>query len=98
MFVLQLNDMRASNVENLRAVARAETKEELEDFMEKEKVESYTDGRYTKNFRQNSLLEWFNPPWSLRSAIVDARTAEQWASDAIERFNEQVMVLPSING
>ena len=46
MFVLQLNDMRASNVENLSPVARAETSEELQRFLDNEKVEYYNDDRW----------------------------------------------------
>lgn len=43
MWVLMLNDMRSSNIENLQPVFRAETKEKLKEFIEKEKVEHYTD-------------------------------------------------------
>ena len=42
MWVLCLNDMRSSNIENLQPVCRANTKEELKAFVAKEKVTPYT--------------------------------------------------------
>lgn len=63
MWILQLNDMRSGKIEYCETVVRAETKEELEAFVEREKVESYkTNGRWAKSFREGGLLEWFNPP------------------------------------
>lgn len=64
MWILQLNDMRSGRIEHSEMVVRAETKEELESFVEKEKVESYRtdDDRWAKSFRKGGLLEWFNQP------------------------------------
>jgi glucose dehydrogenase len=42
MLVLLLNDMRSSHVEDLQPVARAETREALISFMQREEVEPYT--------------------------------------------------------
>jgi hypothetical protein len=42
MFILYLNPMR-SNAENMVAVAKARTREELEAFVARERVESYSD-------------------------------------------------------
>jgi len=64
MYVLCLNDMRSSKIEILQDVARAETKEQLKAFVEKHKVEPYlTDERWSKVFKQDGILEWFNPPY-----------------------------------
>lgn len=58
-YVLMLNDMRSSNIENLVAV-KVGTREELVAFHEGERVERYVDGRWGKTFRQGGPLEWFN--------------------------------------
>jgi hypothetical protein len=94
MFVLQLNDMRASNAENLTWVARAETKEKLQRFLENEKVEYYKDGRWGKTYRKGGPLEWCNPPFSSDDAFVDVKSADEWAANARQRFDDQVMGLP----
>ena len=94
MFILQLNDMRSANVENLTVSYRADTKEELDEFIEKEKVENYSDGQWAKAYRKDGPLEWFNPPWNLERHIVDAGTEDDWAENARRQFNEQVMSLP----
>lgn len=69
MWVLQLNPMM-DNYENLRACARAETREALERFVAIETVERYTDdagtnmmgGKLWKSFRKGGPLEFLNPP------------------------------------
>lgn len=43
MYVLMLNDMRSAHFENVQPVARANTREELEAFIARERVEPYTD-------------------------------------------------------
>lgn len=98
MFVLQLNDMRRSNVGILTPVARAKTKEELEQFMKQEQVEDYRDGlgRWRKYFRKDGPLEWFNKPLSkycLRSIshIIDVGTKTEWPEIGLKSY--QVMTL-----
>lgn len=69
-WVLYLNDMRDSHVEELRPVLRANSREELEAVILREKVEFYREpgwGPYGetvwgKCFRKDGPLEWFNPP------------------------------------
>ncbi len=78
MWVLMLNDMRSSKAEILEAVAKAETKEQLEAFIERERVEPYSDPienpredtayaafpkSWGKTFRKGGPLEWYNPPF-----------------------------------
>ena len=48
MWILQLNDMRFANIENVQAVFRAETREQIEAFLKKETVvqaENRTTGK-----------------------------------------------------
>lgn len=43
VFMLFLNDMRSDHSEDVKPVARANTPEELESFMERERVEQYQE-------------------------------------------------------
>lgn len=63
MWVLCLNDMRSPKIEILQPVARAETKEALKAFLDREKVEGYKDGQWGKGYRAGGPLEWFNAPY-----------------------------------
>jgi|GEM_PF-6461694 len=94
MFILQLNDMRSSNIENLCPVARAETAQELERFMEDEIVEAYRDGGWGKQYREGGPLEWYNPPYSFDQNIVDVGSADEWAANARREFEERIMAIP----
>lgn len=96
MFILQLNDMRASNVENLFPVARFETKENLEQFLEREKVEKYEEKNWIKAYRKDGPLEWYNPPYSFDSYCIDVGNADDWASDARKKYDYQILTLPLI--
>lgn len=62
VYVLWLNDMRASNIENLQPVAWAESSECIEGLLRRERVDGYRDGQWGKSFRKDGPLEWFNPP------------------------------------
>jgi hypothetical protein len=96
MWVLCLNDMRASNIENLQPVCRADTREQLESLLHREAVEPYRDGQWGKSFRAGGPLEWFNPPFAGDDCrhFQNAGTADDWARAAIESFNSRVMWLP----
>ena len=91
MWILQLNPMTA-NAESVVAVARAETKEALEDLLESESVEPYPDTRFRKCYRKGGPLEWFNPPsltgeaWIGRDAIYEVITLEVWLKSAEEEY------------
>lgn len=64
MYVLFLNDMRSSNIENIQPAAWAESESELHDLMAREIVPEYvTDERWHRTFRQGGPLEWFNAPF-----------------------------------
>lgn len=60
MFVLHLNDMRFPNVEKTVPVCKAETEAELQEFIKRETVQPYSDGRWGKCFRKDGPLEWYN--------------------------------------
>ena len=64
MWILFLNDMRASHAEDLTAVGWADTRETLAAVLASEKVEPYADGRCHKVFRKGGPLEWCNAPWA----------------------------------
>lgn len=98
MWILCLNDMRAPQVEILRPVCRAETREQLDDFIERERVASYSDGHWNKNYRRGGPLEWFNPPWDFEAGrhFVNVGTRQQAAEMAMAAYDEQVMSVPEI--
>lgn len=71
IYILWLNDMRASKVEHLEPVCWAETREGIDDLLTREKVEQYSDpmaggGFWGKGYRKGGPLEWFNPPFDHR--------------------------------
>ena len=97
MFVLILNDMRSSQIEIVNPRFRAETKRELEAFLESEEVEKYTtDNRWAKSYRQGGPLEWYNHPFSMDEYIVDVGTEESWAANARANYSAQIMNLPTV--
>lgn len=88
MWILQLNDMRSSKVGLLTAVAKAETKEALLAFLDREKVLAYSNGQWLKTFRHGGPLEWFNPPYSwVCSHLVDMGTREEYVLCAVGLAN-----------
>jgi hypothetical protein len=91
MYVLQLNDMRASNIENVQPRFRADTPEELEAFMQAEKVEPYREDNWAKIFRKDGPLEWCNLPFNFDQHIIDVGNADEWAENARRQYDEQVM-------
>lgn len=98
MWVLFLNDMRSSNIENLSPVGRANTKEELIAYLAREKVEPYRDDRWGKTYRQGGPLEWYNPPYvsEERLHFQNAGHEDEWAANARRDYQARVMSLPVI--
>jgi hypothetical protein len=94
MWVLMLNDMRASQVEILHPVCRAESREALEAFLERESVAGYQDGQWGKAFRQGGPLEWYNPPWMPEESFLYMGTEDDHAERARQKYRENVMSLP----
>ena len=96
MWVLVLNDMRASNVENTQPRFRADTKEQLIALLETEKVDPYRDDQWGKNYRKGGSLEWMNPPWSAEEGehLVNVGNEDSWAAGARQRYQQEVMSIP----
>jgi len=96
MWVLLLNDMRSPNIENLSIVGRAETREQIEQFLASEKVDGYNDGRWGKSYRAGGPLEWFNPPWDFESHkhFVNVGTIDDAIRNAAMTWERQIMSLP----
>ena len=55
--------LRSPQIEILTDVAWSQTKEELERFIESERVDEYKDGNWYKTFRKDGPLEWYNEPY-----------------------------------
>lgn len=76
MWMLRLNDMRSSNIENLQNICVAESKEELESFLKNQEAESYNDTgsnsihgssyTYQKSYKKGGPLEWYNKPYEFQ--------------------------------
>lgn len=103
MWVLQLNDMRHAHGENLTPVARAETREALMLFMERERVDGYDDaenhpygGTWRKGFRRGGPLEWCNGSFDDEQSIVNVGTRADWMTAAGERWDRQVASLMAV--
>jgi len=96
MYILKLNDMRSSQVETLTTVARADTKEELEALMDREKVESYRDDNWWKTYRKGGPLEWFNPPCGPYEFIVNVGTQEDWEARARLTFAHLTNIITKV--
>ena len=96
MFILQLNDMRSPKVEMVSTIVRAETKEEIEDLIERETVDTYEDQAYQKFFKKGGPLEWCNEPGVLHLHIIDVGTPDIWSENARKGFQDQIMVIPVI--
>lgn len=106
-FILVLNDMRSSQVQVSTNVCRADTKEELQALLDKEKVEPYTDidaGNYhwQKFYRKGGPLEWFNqaPPDGLWGHGINEIPSEEdyvkiYADGARKRYQEAMQETPT---
>lgn len=96
-WVLVLNDMRSSNVEIVQPVCRAESKEALQAFINRERApESYRDGSWAKTFKHGSILEWFNPPWNDCESFQDVGQESDWVQRAIQNYSRNVLGLPAV--
>lgn len=98
MFILRLNDMRTSHVENLTSIARADTPDELMQLMENEKVEPYSEhnnGHWDKSYQKGGPLEWYNEPFSLEHSIIGVLSEDEWVADARRRYKDEIMSLPT---
>jgi hypothetical protein len=93
-WVLFLNDMRFPKYEMLTPVARADTKEDLVAYLDRERVEKYVDGRWGKTFRRGGPLEWYNHPYEFAAddhfVLVDLEAR-------LERMRAELMEIPCVS-
>ena len=113
MWILYLNDMRFPKIEMTVAVARANTREALVAFLERERVESYRDERddglhWGKVHRKGGPLEWFNRPYDFKieegRVFVDMdaempvlREIHHLTVADEAKIREQIMELPEVS-
>lgn len=100
MWILNLNDMRSSNIETQTTVARADTMEDLQDFLKSQETEPYIEGRWQKFFKKGSLLEWFNKPFKGEPTFIILRTKEDFLQECEREFDdamEENMRLPNVS-
>jgi hypothetical protein len=98
MFILYLNNMRDCKIEMLQPVAWAETKEQLLQFLEAQKVEPYSDREmeetygttWSKTFRKGGPLEWHNPPYDAEIHFRRIPTHEE-VIESLEREKTYIM-------
>lgn len=96
MWVMHLNDMRASNIENMTAVARAETVEELKALLTREDCGVYTDGKWRKQFRQGGPLEWYNPPISGDNTFMNVGSEQEFVENARAQYRSVMDTIPEV--
>ena len=84
-WILMMNDMRMAHFEETKPVCQAATREEIDAFVESEKVAVYHDpklghagfpGTWAKSFRKGGPLEWFN---ALGARVVEFNVESQVA-------------------
>jgi hypothetical protein len=103
MWVLQLNSIY-SRCEEREILFRAETREELIAFLNREKVEPYTESgpggygneggvcEFNKSYRKGGPLENFNPPIAGPedpSCFVNVRTLEEHLKENEQQIRKQ---------
>lgn len=75
MFILLLNNMKSAKIEYCDEVCWAETREALEELLQREKVPTYVDEyygkRFSKTYRKDGPLEWYNKPSGFLNGIVE---------------------------
>lgn len=98
MWLLKLNDMRASKIEIMTKICIAETPEALEEFLDSESVTPYQENGWGKTFRKGGPLEWYNPPFggSMGDHIVYMGTEEDWINQARAEYRMFIEGLPNV--
>ncbi|KKL91237.1 hypothetical protein LCGC14_1896700 [marine sediment metagenome] len=110
IWALALNPMRGQ-VEERVPIARANTKEALQRFLEQEKVEEYDDvgdnschpgqpHTYTKVFRKGGPLEWFNWPIiaePIGNHFQKVPSEAFYISHAKTEWGQRIGILPDVS-
>lgn len=96
-WILLLNDMRSPKSEFLQPVAQASSREELTNFLMRERVTGYPDATATniwhKVHRRGGPLEWFNPPTGHPNDHLQILPSEE---EILARFRAQKAIIPSV--
>ena len=95
-WLLRMNRMTDPKVELMTNVALAESKEALKSYVEKEKVEPYTDGEWHKIFRKDGPLEWFNAPMFDEESFIKVMSLDEVISKTVEDYNDHFSGVPRI--
>lgn len=100
MYILRLNDMRGPKVEVLTDICIADTKEELENFIKTETVESYKDetpeNKWTKVFKKGGPLEWYNPPTSIDHCFMEILSEEDYVERKRTEYKNFLESIPRL--
>jgi hypothetical protein len=110
IWALALNPMRGQAEERV-PVARAETQEALQRFLERERVEPYEEvgdnsnfpGQsytYKKVFRKGGPLEWFNwpvAPEPVGNHFQRVPSEEFWINTAKTEWGQRIGILPDVS-
>lgn len=76
VFKLRLNDMRFAHVEDTKIALAAFSKKEIQEFYKDEK-DPWSDGKWGKSFKKDSVLEWFNSD-DINGEISDRVISIEW--------------------
>lgn len=110
IWALSLNPMRG-RTEERRPVARAATKDALEEYIVRERVPEYSDVgdnsnfpgepyTYKKVFRKGGPLEWYNFPLQPEPAgnhFQEIPSEAMWVENARAEWQQQVGCLPDVS-
>lgn len=110
IWALALNPMRGQ-AEERRPVARANTKEALQRYLERERVKPYDDVGdnmnspnqpyiYRKVFRKGGPLEWFNWPTTpepVGNHFQQVPSEEFWMNGARQEWENQIGILLDVS-
>jgi hypothetical protein len=99
---------RAETKEELLALLEREKVEEYTDEGDHVNSEDHSFGisrsvstgyRYGKTYRKGGPLEWYNPPWEVRTDqhFRNVGTREDWMKNAGMEFDENVGTVPTVD-
>lgn len=99
MFVLRLNDMRASQIEILSDVCISDNKKDLTEFIKKEKTKPYQeengDRVWSKSFKKEGPLEWYNLPID-DSCYLEIATEDAFVEAKRKEYQNFINSIPKL--
>ena len=102
MWILRLNDMRSSQIQDMTDVCRGDSIGEFLALLGSETVVPYTEPRsgsmfWGKTFRKGGPLEWFNRPDSIHlSNHFEEVPVLTLAASAVDRARRAYLHLPHV--